>query len=579
MNYKEALKLYSDSYLGAVLTSADNVILDINEYGMQLLRTDRSVCGQTLEQSAPFLCTAGSETGDETHDIPFANPEFGHYARACAVISGDYLPSGTRIITFRDASPDVKAKLLESVYNHIRESVTIWDNKGRMLMLNDASIRLQVHTSTDDIGKYVEDLYEPQNNGWLVIPKVLNGKHPILNLRQDFLTHLGKELQTVSDNYPVMNSGEILAAYSMMDDYTEMNSMQVHIIRLQHELLKREDTPTKSRKSALTAHYIFDDIIYSGKKMKTAIERCRMIAVSDYPVMIYGETGTGKELFAQSIHNASSRSEGPFIAINCAAIPTTLLESILFGTEKGAYTGADKREGLFEQANGGTLLLDEINSMDIGLQSKLLRVIQEGTFYHVGGTKPIHVNVRIISNINMLPEQAIRDGLLRDDLYYRLGVIVIKIPPLRERKEDIYLLCKNFIKNTNEKLLKNADSVSQSVEMIFHEYDWPGNVRELQHAIEFALNIIPNDESVITPKYLPDRILEAVHYSTDSTDSTTPEVPEDQSLTMDELLQETGQRYLRRALDENDGNISRTAKAMGITRQNLQHRMKKYGIS
>lgn len=171
--------------------------------------------------------------------------------------------------------------------------------------------------------------------------------------------------------------------------------------------------------------------------MKKTIDKCQMIAESDSPVMIYGETGTGKELFAQSIHNASRRCNGPFIAINCAAIPSTLLESMLFGTEKGAYTGAIQREGVLEQANGGTLLLDEINSMDITLQSKLLRVLQDGMIRRVGGLSDIHVDVRIISNTNIPPMQAVEQNQLRKDLYFRLGVVNITIPPLRERKEDI----------------------------------------------------------------------------------------------------------------------------------------------
>lgn len=568
MIIQEILALYSESYLGAVAISADETIVGINERGMALLKTDRSICGRPLREAAPFLGTLLDEAASDA--LSFGNPAFGCYVRPCAAIGEPFLTGDQKILTFRDAASDVQSLLLRNVFDHVRESITIWDREGRLLFINDAAIRLEVHTSRTDIGRYVGDLYEVQNNSVLVIPKMLKTKQPYLNLRQDFVTHLGRNLQIVSNNYPVMAGGRMLAAYSMMDDYTEMDAMQRQIVQLQHDLLTRSRKGGGKRSNALAARYHFDDIKFGSPKMKKAVDRCKMIAQSDYPVMIYGETGTGKELFAQSIHNASDRSDGPFIAINCAAIPTTLLESILFGTEKGAYTGADKREGLFEQADGGTLLLDELNSMDVTLQSKLLRVIQEKTFYHVGGSVPIRVDVRIISNINQPPEEAVKAGVLREDLYYRLGVIIIKIPPLRERKEDIYLLCRQFIRTVNKKLKKNIDEVSDAAEALFDAYHWPGNVRELQHAIEFAANIMLREETVITPEYLPDRILEQVRGVAPADESKTP--------SLEAVLRETGHRYLRRALDKNSGNVSQTARDLGITRQNLQHRMKKYGV-
>ena len=186
--------------------------------------------------------------------------------------------------------------------------------------------------------------------------------------------------------------------------------------------------------------------------------------------MIYGETGTGKELLAQSIHNASRRADGPFLAINCAALPENLLEALLFGTEKGVYTGAEHRTGLFEQANGGTLLLDEINSMNISLQAKLLRVLQDGVIRRVGGNTEIHVDVRVLSNINIPPYQAIAENKLRRDLYYRLGVVNIHIPALKDRKEDIALLCKHFIINYNKKFRKNVRNVDYNVLEKFYHY-------------------------------------------------------------------------------------------------------------
>ena len=236
--------------------------------------------------------------------------------------------------------------------------------------------------------------------------------------------------------------------------------------------------------------------------MHDIIAHCKQAAKSDSSVMIYGETGTGKELIAQSLHNASKRANGPFLAINCAALPEPLLESLLFGTERGSYTGAESRAGLFEQANHGTLLLDELNSMNISVQSKLLRVLQDGMVRRVGGVSETHVDVRVLSSINVPPYQAIAEGNLRQDLFYRLGVVNITVPPLRERREDIPLLAKQFIMEFNKKLGKNVSTLHPDTLKLLQEYHWPGNVREFQHVIEHAMNIIPADCSVLTPEYI-----------------------------------------------------------------------------
>jgi arginine utilization regulatory protein len=289
--------------------------------------------------------------------------------------------------------------------------------------------------------------------------------------------------------------------------------------------------------------------------------------------MIYGETGTGKELLAQSIHNASRRSNSPFLAINCAAIPDNLLEGLLFGTEKGAYTGAESRAGLFEQANGGTLLLDEINSMNMLLQSKLLRVLQDGMVRRVGGIKEIHVDVRVLSNTNSPPYQAIEENKLRRDLFYRLGVININIPPLRDHKEDIPLLSKNFILRFNKKLLKNVRNIDSATLELFNSYDWPGNIRELEHAIEHAMNLLPNDRALITPDYVPEHILSSSALLLCGEGG----VPQNPS-SFSNAVQNTECQMLRKALLENGGNISKTARSFGISRQNLQYRLKRCGI-
>ncbi|MGN1014118.1 MAG: sigma-54 interaction domain-containing protein [Butyricicoccus sp.] len=564
MNYRDILVLLSDCHLGAILAAENNIILDINDCGCQLLHADPDIRGNPLEEAAPFLCNPTADT--------FGNPDFDCYLTHVATLTPEHLPPNTRLLVFRDAGKEFKCNLLENVFNHVSDAITLWDSNGRMLMLNDAAVKLEAHVGSNVLGRHSSELYQTKNGSILVIPHMIENKKPVLNLRQDFSTHTGKDLQIVSNNYPILQGGEVVGAISIMDDYTEMDSMSRQIIDLQRQLMNQSKRPSAAKESILPAKYHFKDIVYTSKAMHTTLDRCKQVAQSDSPVMIYGETGTGKELFAQSIHNASPRANGPFLAVNCAAIPTTLLESILFGTEKGAYTGSEKREGLFEQAHTGTILLDEINSMDITLQSKLLRVLQEGSFRRVGGSKLIHVDVRVLSNINITPMEAMEQGLLRHDLYYRLGVININIPPLRQRKEDIPLLAKNFIMNMNQRLLKNAVALSPMAASLFHEYDWPGNVRELQHAIEYALNIIPKEMDLITPEYIPDHILSAVGYEHREDE------PTSNSMTLDGVLQEAGYRFLYNALAEHQGNISQTAKALGLSRQNLQQKLKKFGV-
>ena len=309
--------------------------------------------------------------------------------------------------------------------------------------------------------------------------------------------------------------------------------------------------------------------------MGSVVAQCRRVAKSDSSVMIYGETGTGKELFAQSIHNASPRASGPFLAINCAAIPENLLESLLFGTEKGAYTGAERRAGLFEQADGGTLLLDEINSMNITLQSKLLRVLQDGVIRRVGGMNEIRVDVRVLSNINMPPYEAIAQGRLRRDLFYRLGVVNINVPPLRERREDIPLLAKHFILECNRKLSRAVRDISGETLERFYAYDWPGNVRELQHAIEHAMNVLPDDASVITPEYLPAHITATAH---ELPHPARQAAPSSSAGSLSDAMQDMERRTICRMLRQTGGNISESARLLQMSRQRLQYRIKRYQI-
>ncbi len=302
----------------------------------------------------------------------------------------------------------------------------------------------------------------------------------------------------------------------------------------------------------------FGELVGRSEAMRHVFELVEKVAPSDATVLILGETGTGKELVARAIHERSGRSKKAFVAINCAAITETLLESELFGYERGAFTGADRRKpGMFELADGGTLFLDEIAEMPPALQSKLLRVLQEKVVYHLGGTNPIPVDVRIIAATNKDLKKLVDEGKFREDLYYRLAVFPIKLPPLRERREDIPLLIENYFRKRGV-VAKVSD---EAMEMLM-DYDYPGNVRELENILERAL--ILAGMKTITPEHLPDLEVSRVEES----------VPEPGETTLEELEK----KMLLAALEKAGGNKSKAARMLGITRRMIYTRLKKYGI-
>lgn len=325
------------------------------------------------------------------------------------------------------------------------------------------------------------------------------------------------------------------------------------------------------------AHYIFNDIVSQSNVMTHVKKFAGEVAKNDSSIVLFGETGTGKELFAQSIHNASSRNNNPFVAINCGALPPNLVESTLFGYVPGAFTGADKKGeiGLFEKASGGTLFLDEISEMEINLQTKLLRVLQEEKIRKIGDEKAIEIDVRIIASTNKNLKDLVKKGQFREDLFYRLNVVDIKIPPLRKRGNDIIYLLEHFISEFNLLFGKNVTEASDSVLKILNDYDWPGNVREFKNCIERIFNII--DGNTILVKHLPP-------YLTNNT--SVIEVKqndfqlssEDYKGELDQILEETESKAIEFALKRNDYNRTKTAEQLGISKTTLWRRMKKHEL-
>ena len=319
------------------------------------------------------------------------------------------------------------------------------------------------------------------------------------------------------------------------------------------------------------ASFTREDIIAVDEKMKNARDYIPVVAACDLPVMIYGETGTGKEVFAQSIHNASERRDKPFIAQNCAALPDTLLESILFGTSKGAFTGAMENKGLFELADGGTLFLDEINSMPLFLQSKLLRVLQDGSFRSLGGSETKRTNVKIIAATNVEPLEAIEKGQLRRDIYYRLSMMSIRIPPLRERKADIGHFVKFYVNKHNGTFHKQVQYVSKDLLKKLEEYDWPGNVRELEHVIVYGMSMVDETSALLQYKDIKGKFLLEKQADRKKTPESLEEVPKLCS-SLREAVAAYEEKLIWQALEAAHGNISEAARILDVPRQTLQRK-------
>lgn len=316
----------------------------------------------------------------------------------------------------------------------------------------------------------------------------------------------------------------------------------------------------------------FENIISVDKKMQSVFKLVSKVLDNDITVLIYGESGTGKELIAKAIHYNGIRKDKPFVAVNCASIPRELLESELFGHEKGAFTGAHQRKlGKFEIANGGTIFLDEVGELEMVLQAKLLRVIQQKEFERVGGTELIKTDVRIISATNKDLKSAVDEKLFREDLYYRLNSFPINIPPLRDRRSDIIVLAEHFLKKFNEKLNKNYKGFTKRALKAVYDYSWPGNIREMENTIERCMIIAEGD--YIDLDDLPPNFKADDHFS--SFDINAPLFPSDKIIPFEKVKEES----IRHALKVTNGNIYEAARKLKIGRATIYRLLDKYGIS
>lgn len=361
-----------------------------------------------------------------------------------------------------------------------------------------------------------------------------------------------------------------LGAYDFVEKPFNMEKLKILIEKaLETVSLRKEVSQFRSQ---LTRRYGFSNIIGRSEEMLKVIDLSRKVAKSDATtIFLQGESGTGKDLIAKVIHYESRRAEKPFMDINCTALPETLVESELFGHEKGAFTDAKQmKKGLFELADGGTIFLDEIGDMKPSTQAKLLKVIENKTFKRIGGVKDITVDLRIIASTNKNIVEDVKNGNFREDLYYRLKVIPISILPLRERLEDITILAKFFIDEFNREFKKNVKGISRETEKSFLSYPWPGNVRELRNVIERAM--ILESEDYILPEHLP------IEFSTDDRQIITPLNTQINIPPGGLDIEEVEKELIRQALERTKGNQTKAARLLSLTRDALRYRMQKFGF-
>ncbi len=480
-----------------------------------------------------------------------------------------------------------------SVLSAFDEGVLITDKVGRILFYNETQARIDDLEASEVIGKNVTAIYNLDESSSMVLRCLKIGR-PLCGKPFFYRTRRGKVANTIHSVFPLYRQRDIVGAICFVKDYK----------LLEKAIISAPGTGAKPEPSLGNGtKYKFTDIIGTDDEFLQAVKMARLAANSPSPVLFCGETGTGKEMFAQSIHNYSSRCDRRFVGINCAAIPENLLEGLLFGTTKGAFTGAMDKAGIFEQAHGSTLFLDEVNSMPINLQAKLLRALQERKVRRVGGSRDIAIDVKIISSVNEDPHLAIKQGSLRMDLFYRLGVVYIRIPSLRELKSGLETLTHHFIYKNNVALVKNVKGVSDDVMHFFRSYHWPGNVRELAHIIEGAMNLTEGEDTIdvahlpvhfikpeLRPPYINAPVSGASGYSEPSMEPAhhaagnlvAPTIQERRPPGKTDLpMQQTRQEkeLIHDALLLSRGNVSAASRALGISRQRLHYKMKKFAMN
>lgn len=448
-----------------------------------------------------------------------------------------------------------------NIYNHV-DTIILTDDKGYITYFITYRPDVNPHRPKNMVGKHMLEAFKTLTEETSSVMRVIKTGEPILNEIQEF-PYDSYVVRSINTTMPIKENGKLVGVANM-------------IRYLDGPFKRNEIVIDMKEKKDFGIRYHIDDIEGCSESIFYLKQKIRMVSETDSAVLIYGETGVGKELVAQSIHGLSSRRNNRFVPQNCAAIPENLLESIIFGTVKGAYTGAENRPGLFEISKGGTLFLDEINSMEITLQAKILRAIEDNEVTRIGSNTPIKTDVRIISALNENPMDCIKNKKLRRDLFYRLSTVEIDIDPLRKRKEDISYMTDYYINYFNKRMNRAIIGIDDDVQKIFSRYEWPGNVRELRNVLEGAFNIATSRK--IKKKYLPNYLLQEFDVEgIEMADEHIIRWSNGEDFNLDEAIKEYERNIIISAL-HNSRNLSEAAKKLGISRQNLNYKLNKHSL-
>ncbi len=447
------------------------------------------------------------------------------------------------------------SKVLETIIETAYDWVVLVDREGIVTMMSQTYLSFLSMTKEEAIGKHVTQVIP--NTRMHIVAKT--GRAEIGDIQEIKGNHM------IATRLPVVINGKVIGAVGKVNfkDISDFNTMAKKVTKMERELEYYRDELKKER----AGKYSFESIVGTSNGILRVKNMSKKAAKSDSTVLILGESGTGKELFAHAIHNLSTRANHTFVKLNCAAIPAELLESELFGYEEGAFTGAKKggKLGKFELADKGSIFLDEIGDMDIKMQAKLLRVLQEKEIERVGGSKTKHIDVRIIAATNKNLEELVGEGKFREDLYYRLNVMTIQVPPLRERIADIKSLSKHLLSKLSHNMGIIVSNISEEAMHYLMNYRWPGNVRELENTLERALNLL-DKETVVEAHHLPPKITENNNVASEDIEG------------FKTAIERLEKEMIVNCLKVVDGNKKEAAKRLGISRTSLYQKMEKFDL-
>lgn len=476
------------------------------------------------------------------------------------------------------------AQLLELILKNLNEGVLVVNAQANITFLNEPSAQITGLERDGLIGKNILTVFPSLTEKSSSFYNVLKTGNPMIEQVQTYTNSKNQTVTIVSSTLPIFESGQLVGAVEIFRAMENVQRLMTKINTLQSELnaLYKKQKDFRDNGTLFT----IDNLIGNSPSIQKIKKNLVKISQNHAPVLVVGETGTGKELVVQSIHNGSdTRRKYPFIAQNCAAIPSALLESLVFGTSSGSFTGAKDMPGLFELAHGGTLFLDEITAMDFDLQAKLLRVIQDGIIRRIGSSKTIQVDVRIIAACNIEPHHAVSQKLLRPDLYYRLSGIELNLAPLRERTEDIPILIRSFLDQASTEQNDRPILIEDDVMLALMRYTWPGNIRQLKSVVDH-MRLFAHSET-ITLLDLPERLKELVpsHMIQDASDPivTNLEPPhhsqhlssDSATMSLKEQVKAYEQTLINQALKAANGNITKAAKSLALPVQTLHSKLQR----